>query len=158
MNRTVTIAPVRKSVTVQASQARAFEVFTAGISRWWPPSHTLLAVGLKEVIIEPRAGGRWIQIGVDGSESINGHVRIWQPPSRLVLSWEIDGDWKCDPQSASEVEVNFVSESATVTRVELEHRNFDRMRANAEGARASIDSPGGWSGILQRYLETVASA
>lgn len=157
MNRTIVLAPVRKSVVVNVSPARAFEVFTKDISRWWPPTHTTLTVAMKQAIIEPHSGGRWYQIGVDGSEADTGHVLAWEPPSRVVLSWELDANFKCNPDAASEVEISFIAEGPSATRVELEHRHIERMGEGADKARAMVDAPGGWGTMLQRFAE-VASA
>src|SRR5258706_439722 len=90
MSRTITVAPVRKSVHVKADAARAFEVFTAGMSRWWPATHSILKVAPKEHVLEPRVGGRWYQVGVDGSVCENGKVLVFEPPHRLVLAWQIN--------------------------------------------------------------------
>ena len=151
MTKMITIAPVRKTVTVQASPARAFEVFTAGMSRWWPATHTILKVAPREHIVEPRTGGRWYQIGIDGSECDNGKVLIWEPPSRLVLVWQINAEWQFDPGLHTEVELRFTPQGGGVTRVDLEHRNLERMGEKAETVRASVDSDGGWTAILEAY-------
>jgi uncharacterized protein YndB with AHSA1/START domain len=155
---TVTIAPVRKTLTVKASPARAFEVFTAAQSRWWPPSHTILKSPFKAAVIEPRAGGRWYHLGEDGSTCDTGFVRVWEPPSRLVLVWQLDAQWRYDKDLDTEVEVNFVPEGPSegnVTRVTLEHRHIERMRDGAETARAAVDGPSGWTGILEEFRKSV---
>jgi uncharacterized protein YndB with AHSA1/START domain len=150
MTATITLAPVRKSLRVSAPPARAFDVFTSGMSRWWPPTHTILKAPFKAYIVEPRAGGRWYQIGTDGSESDTGSVRVWEPPSRLVLVWRLNAQWQYDPDLDTEVEVNFIPDG-TGTNVELEHRYIERMREGAEAARTAVDGPNGWSGILEDY-------
>jgi uncharacterized protein YndB with AHSA1/START domain len=157
MTKTITVAPVKKSVTVQAPAKRAFEVFTAGMTRWWPATHTILKVAPREHVIEPRVGGRWYAIGVDNSECDTGKVLVWEPPHRLVLSWQLDADWQYDPALETEVELRFISESENVTRVELEHRYLERMGAKAEAVRVSIDAQGGWPGILELYKALVDS-
>jgi hypothetical protein len=78
-----TIAPVRKSVRVKASQGQAFKVFTAGLDRWWPKSHYIGPSQVKTVMMEPRVGGRWYEIGEDGTETTVGHILIWEPPHRF---------------------------------------------------------------------------
>lgn len=158
MNRTINIAPVRKSVVVQATAARAFEVFTAGIDRWWPKSHGLGAAPVRESIIEPFVGGRWYTTCEDGSEAVVGHVLIWQPAERFAVSWEIGANWKSDPRVAftSEVEVHFIAETAARTRVELEHRNFERMGAEAgESLRKDVDR--GWPTILELFAQATSA-
>jgi uncharacterized protein YndB with AHSA1/START domain len=151
MNRMIAVAPVRKSVRVQVSPARAFEVFTKSMSRWWPATHTILKVAPKEHIIEPRTGGRWYQVGVDGSQCDNGKVLAWEPPRRLLLAWQLNAEWQFDPGLVTEVEVPFIEEGAHATRVELEHRHLERMGEKAETVRASVDSAGGWGAILESY-------
>ena len=152
MNRTIEIAPVRKSVVVEASPPQAFAVFTSGINRWWPKSHGIGATPIAESVIEPFVGGRWYTRHEDGTDVVLGHVRVWQPAERLVVSWEISAEWKPDPRPAvtSEVEVRFIAEPSGRTRVDLEHRNFERMGAAAgEKMRNSVD--GGWPHLLDLY-------
>jgi uncharacterized protein YndB with AHSA1/START domain len=150
MTRTIAIAPVRKSLRVDAPQAKAFDVFTAGMSRWWPPTHTILKASFKESIIEPREGGRWYHVGQDGSTCETGTVRVWDPPSRLVLVWRLNAQWQYDPNLDTEVEVRFIPDGAA-TKVELEHRHIERMGEGGEAARAAVDAPNGWSGILEEF-------
>jgi uncharacterized protein YndB with AHSA1/START domain len=158
LNRQISIAPVRRSVTVAASAQRAFEVFTAGIDRWWPKSHGIGATAVLESVIEPFEGGRWYSRHEDGSEVVVGHVRVWQPPQRLVVSWEISADWKPDARVAlaSEVELRFVAAGAASTRVELEHRNFERMGAQA-GEKMRNDVNGGWPTLLELFAKSAAA-
>jgi hypothetical protein len=154
LNRSITIAPVRKSIVVQASPQRAFEVFTAGIDRWWPKTHGIGEAPVKESIIEPFVGGRWFTKCEDGTDVVVGHVRIWQPAERFVVSWEISANWKPDARLAfaSEVEVRFVAEAAGRTRVELEHRNFERMgEVGGETMRKGVD--GGWPTLLDLFAK-----
>ena len=119
MNRTITVAPVRKTVRVNAAAAHAFETFAAGIGRWWPATHTVGTSPMRDVVIEPRAGGRWYERGQDGSECDWGVVLAWEPPGRLLLGWQLDAEFRRNPATASEVELRFIAESPTVTRVEL---------------------------------------
>ena len=110
------IAPVRKSIVVQATTKKAFDVFTAGIDRWWPKTHGIGEGPVIESVIEPFVGGRWYSRHAGGVEAVVGHVLVWEPAQRFVCSWEISADWKSDPRSvfASEVEVRFVSEGFSV--------------------------------------------
>ena len=152
MNRTIQIAPVHKSVVVEASPERAFTVFTAGIDRWWPKTHGIGATPIRQSFIEPFVGGRWYTRCEDGEDVVIGHIRVWQPAERFVVSWEISPDWKPDARAAfaSEVEVTFIAEAAGRTRIELEHRNFERMGAVAgEKMRAGVD--GGWAALLELF-------
>jgi uncharacterized protein YndB with AHSA1/START domain len=153
--RPVTIhpAPVRKSITIKADAARAFEVFTGRIERWWPRSHSIASTPRKELVLEPKVGGRWFEIGEDGSQCEWGKVLAWEPPARVLLAWQINGDWKYDPELITEVEVTFTPLDDGTTRVDLEHRNIERFGDKIEPMRAAMDSPDGWSGILKLYAE-----
>ena len=155
-NRTIVPEPVRKSVRVSAPPQRAFEVFTAGIGRWWPKSHHIGSAELDTQVIEPKVGGRWFERGVDGAECEIGKVLVWEPPSRLVLGWQLNADWKFDPDLVTEVEVRFLPDGANATRVELEHRNLERLRDRAEALRQQIDSPEGWGGLLQLFAQSAS--
>ena len=153
---TIAPAPVRKSIVVKAAPERAFAVFTANMGRWWLRSHSINGgVPMKDVIIEPRVGGRWYELGEDGSQCDWGKVLAWEPPRRVLLGWQINGAWKYDPALITEVEVNFIPEDGG-TRVELEHRNLERMGGAAEAVRQAVDSPGGWSGLLEAFANAVA--
>jgi uncharacterized protein YndB with AHSA1/START domain len=154
VNRTLTISPVRKSLVVAASAQHAFDVFTAGIDRWWPKSHGIGATPVLQSIIEPFEGGRWYTKCQDGTDVVVGHVRVWQPGHRFVVTWEISADWKPDSRVAfaSEVEVKFLPEQDGRTRVELEHRNFERMGADA-GEKMRNDVDNGWPALLELFAE-----
>lgn len=150
MSRTIELAPVRKTLSVKATPARAFEVFTARMTAWWPATHTILKSPFKEAVIEPFAGGRWYHIGQDGSSCETGSVRVWEPPHRLVLVWRLDAKWEYDPALDTEVEIRFIAEGDR-TRIAFEHRYIERMGAGAVEAHAGIDGPNGWSAILEDY-------
>src|SRR5471030_1280102 len=156
MSPTVSIAPVRKSVIVKATAQRAFEVFTLHVDRWWPKSKGIGETPIKQSTIEPFVGGRWYTIFEDGREAVIGHVRVWQPGKQFVVSWEINSKWKPETRVAlaSEVDVRFVPEVDGSTRVELEHRDFERMgAAEGETMRAGVD--GGWPGMLELFAKEV---
>jgi uncharacterized protein YndB with AHSA1/START domain len=152
--RTIQPAPVRRSVTVKASPARAFEVFTDGIGRWWPASHHVGAAAMKNAVIEPRAGGRWYEVGEDGSQCDWGKVLVWEPPSRLVLAWQLNGQFRYDPALITEVEIRFTAEGEA-TRVDLEHRNLERFGAEAETVRGKVDGPNGWRTVLAHFADAI---
>jgi len=143
-------SPVRKVLRVKASQAHAFEVFTAGLGRWWPRSHSVGKSPLENAVIEPRVGGRWYERGEDGSECDWGRVLAWDPPARLLLAWQLNGQWQFDLALVTEVGVAFIAEGPLLTRVEFEHRGLERFGDRAEAVRESISSPKGWPGILER--------
>lgn len=149
---TIRPAPVRRSVMVKAAQLHAFQAFTDGFGRWWPKSHHIGKVAMTSGVIEPRVGGRWYEIGEDGSQCDWGKVLVWEPPSRLVLAWQLTAQWQFDPGFVTEVEVRFTPEGEA-TRVDLEHRHLERFGADAEKVRASIDSPKGWPDILRHFAE-----
>jgi hypothetical protein len=144
---------VRKEITVEASQVRAFDVFTREHGAWWPlATHHIGSAAAETAIIEPHAGGRWFERAADGSECDWGRVLVWDPPGRLVLAWEISADWKHDESIDTEVEVRFVSLGPARTRVELEHRRLDRYGAAAEQMRGIFDSENGWTNILRLFV------
>ena len=157
--KTIAIAPVKKTLLVAASQQRAFDVFTAGIDRWWPKDKGIGQGPVVRSVIEPFQGGRWYTTFQDGTEKVVGHVRVWQPFERFVVSWEISAVWKSDSRAelASEVEVRFIAETPGRTRVELEHRDFERMEgATGEKMRSDVDN--GWPGMLEHFAKEVAEA
>jgi uncharacterized protein YndB with AHSA1/START domain len=159
MTVAVKIAPVRKTVRVKASPDIAFDVFTAGMSRWWTPTHSVNPTKspLKEAVVEPRAGGRWYERGEDGSECEWGKVLAFERPRRLLLAWQINAQWAYDPNLVTELEVKFVDEGAGVTRVELEHRDIERFGEAAEAIRAAFESPDGWTGLLERFAKAATA-
>ncbi|MGE4249893.1 MAG: SRPBCC family protein [Parvibaculaceae bacterium] len=152
MNRLISPAPVRKSITVKTGIERAFKVFTQDMGRWWLKSHSLNQDSpQKDVIIEPMPKGRWYEVGADGSECQWGHVIEWHPPERVLLAWQINADWQFDPAFMTEVEVRFTPEGADATRIDLEHRLLERFGERAVEARAGLDSDGGWTGLLTAF-------
>jgi len=158
LNQAIKIAPVRKTVIVQATPQEAFEVFTARIDRWWPKTHGIGAAPLRETIIEPFVGGRWYTKCEDGTEVVVGHVRVWQPGERFVVGWEINARWKPDArvEFASEVDVQFIADDSGTTRVELVHRDFERMgAADGQTMRNSVD--GGWPGLLELFVREAST-
>jgi uncharacterized protein YndB with AHSA1/START domain len=150
---------VRTSIVVDAPVDRAFSVFTDGIGTWFPPEYNLLQVDIAERVFEPREGGRVYDRGVDGSECHWGRVLAYEPPDRVVFSWDISTRWdiETDPEKTSEVEVRFFEEAPDRTRLELEHRNLDRHGEGWEQIRESVGGEGGWPGCLQAYAARVAA-
>jgi uncharacterized protein YndB with AHSA1/START domain len=142
---------VRSSIIVEAPLQRAFSVFTDDIGSWWPPEHHILASELAEMVFEPRQGGHVYDRGVDGSECRWARVLAYEPPERVVMSWDINLQWQLegDPAKTSEVEVRFTAEGPERTRVELEHRHLDRHGEGWEGMRDAVGSSGGWDAGLQ---------
>jgi uncharacterized protein YndB with AHSA1/START domain len=155
--RTVQPAPVRKSIVVRAAPEKAFSAFTGGIGGWWPRSKSIGSSPQNDVVLEARAGGRWYERGEDGSECEWGKVLQWDPPSRLILAWQINGDWKYDPAFVTEVEVTFTALGTHETRVDIEHRNLERFGEKGQPIREAFDSDEGWNGMLKSYGEFAAS-
>ena len=144
---------VRTQTVVDVPIERAFAVFTEDFDRIKPREHNMLGVDIAETVFEPREGGRIYDRGVDGSECHWARVLAYEPPNRVVFSWDISPQWQIEPdhEKSSEVEVRFISETSDRTRVELEHRNLDRHGAGWEGAREGVGGEGGWPLYLQRY-------
>jgi hypothetical protein len=145
-----TIAPVRQSIVVKASVERAFSVFTADFDSWWPRSHHIGKSPMKQAIIENRVGGRCYTQQEDGTDCDWGTVTAWEPPRRFIMAWQIRPDWTYEPDIAksSEVEVRFTKQADGQTRVDLEHRYFERHGTGGGAMRAGVDSPNGWSSIM----------
>jgi uncharacterized protein YndB with AHSA1/START domain len=144
---------IRHSVTVDAPIERAFKVFTEDFGRFKPPEHNLLGVEIAETVFEARVGGFLYDRGVDGRECRWARILAYEPPHRVVISWDISPYWQVetDKGKTSEVEVRFISQTPGRTRVELEHRGLDRHGEGWEGVREGVDGDQGWPLYLHRY-------
>jgi uncharacterized protein YndB with AHSA1/START domain len=151
-------AVVRKQIVVDAPIERAFSVFTEGFGDFKPPEHNLLRSAIAETVFEPRVGGHIYDRGVDGSECRWARILAYEPPTRVVFSWDIGPTWQIepDPDNTSEVEVRFVAESPDRTRVDLEHRNIDRHGPGWEAVTDGVDGEAGWPLYLARYAALLA--
>ena len=151
-------AVIRKDIVVEAPLERAFAVFTDRFGDFKPPEHNLLAVPIAETVFEPRVGGHIVDRGEDGSECRWARILAYDPPDRVVFSWDISPRWQLedDPENASEIEVRFVAESPERTRVELEHRHLDRHGSGWEGVRDGVEGDQGWPLYLERYAALFA--
>src|SRR5579863_4733085 len=149
---------VRHTVTVAAPQEKAFEVFTRDFGRFKPPEHNMLGVEIAETVFEPRVGGHLYDRGADGSECRWARILAYEPPERVVISWDIGPTWQIesDPDHTSEVEVRFVAETPARTRVVLEHRFLERHGPGWEGVREGVDGDQGWPLYLQRFAALFA--
>ena len=157
MTATITIAPVRKSIRVNASQAHAFDVFTSGLGRWWPLDHGIGKAPRKAAVMETKVGGHWYELAEDGTRTNVGKIIVWEPPKRFVMTWDINSRWQPDTTIGSEVEVRFIPDGADATRVELEHRKFEQMGAEAgESMRKDVD--GGWPRLLETFKQHAETA
>jgi uncharacterized protein YndB with AHSA1/START domain len=146
---------VRLEVTVAVPREHAFRVFTEEFDRIKPREHNLLAVDIARTVLEPHAGGRVYDVGVDGSECHWARVLAFEPPHRLLLAWDIGARWQLesDPARASEVEVLFFEAGPAQTRVQLEHRHLERHGDGWEGARSALGNDAGWPLYLHRFVE-----
>jgi uncharacterized protein YndB with AHSA1/START domain len=150
---TETSAIVRRQIVVDAAPDQAFKVFTERFGDFKPPEHNLLSATIAETVFEPFVGGHIYDRAVDGSECRWARVLAYEPPDRVVFSWDISPQWQLeqDPDNASEVEVRFIAESPQRTRVELEHRNLDRHGPGWQGVSEGVGGDEGWPLYLQRY-------
>ena len=149
-------AAIRKTIEVRAPIARAFEVFASRMGQWWHKEHSIAkGTTQMDVVIEPRAGGRWYEVGADGSEHLWGRVLAYEPPGRLLLAWQLTREFQYDPNFETTVEVRF-EERDGVTLVEFEHRDLERMGADAAELLEGME--GGWGMLLGKYKESAEAA
>jgi uncharacterized protein YndB with AHSA1/START domain len=150
---------VRHSIVVEAPIETAFSVFTDDFGSFKPREHNMLSVDIDETLFETHVGGNIYDRGVDGSECRWARVLAYEPPDRVVFSWDISPQWQIetDPGRTSEVEVRFIAEAPDRTRVELEHRNLERHGEGWEGVREGVGGDGGWPLYLARFAERIAA-
>jgi uncharacterized protein YndB with AHSA1/START domain len=150
-------AAVRKEITVDTSIERAFTVFTSRFGDFKPPEHSLLGVPVAETVFEPWVGGGIVDRAADGRECRWARILAYDPPDRVVFSWDISPQWtiETDQAQTSEVEVRFYAESPARTRVELEHRHLDRHGPGWAAVIDGVDGPQGWPLYLDRYAALV---
>jgi uncharacterized protein YndB with AHSA1/START domain len=153
MTQSAAGATVRRQVLVNAPISEAFKVFTERFGDFKPREHNLLRAPIAETIFEPRVGGHIYDRAVDGTECRWARILAFEPPDRVVFSWDISPQWQVEPHPdlTSEVEVRFVAEAPERTRVELEHRNIDKHGPGWESVRDGVDNESGWPLYLQRY-------
>jgi uncharacterized protein YndB with AHSA1/START domain len=158
MTTTAPIPPITGMVTVGVPVEQAFDVFTGSFDAWWPHQYHIGQADVDEVVLEPGEGGRWYERGVDGSECDWGRVLIWQPPHRLVFTWQISGAWQFDPDPdhASEIEVRFTADGPEQTTIAVEHRHFERLDGG-QAVNDAIRGGGGWTLLLEGYAKTIAN-
>lgn len=146
------IEPLRLSVVVVCSAEHAFRVWTARTSRWWPVSHTVTESAGLEVVFEAQVGGRIFERTPAGMEVDWGEITVWEPPRRLGYLWHINAD----RSDATEVEIAFIDQGDETTRVDIEHRGWERF--GAQGAKRRDGNRSGWNGVLPHYQAACASA
>jgi uncharacterized protein YndB with AHSA1/START domain len=153
MTQSETTTTVRRHILVNAPISEAFKVFTERFGDFKPREHNLLAAPIAETVFEPRVGGNIYDRSVDGTECRWARILAFEPPDRVVFSWDISPRWELEtnPDLTSEVEVRFFAEAPERTRVELEHRNIDRHGPGWESVRDGVDNEAGWPLYLQRY-------
>ena len=143
---------VHKVLSVKAPPDVAWRVFTEKMGGWWPLDHYKIGKAKAvDAVVEPRVGGRWYERGDDGSTCDWGTVLAWEPPKRLVLSWDITADWQFDASLKTEIEIRFIPEGKDSTRVELEHRHLDRYGDRRDEMRRVFDTEGDWGRLLQMF-------
>jgi uncharacterized protein YndB with AHSA1/START domain len=152
------IESIRRAIVVPVSTDEAFEVFTSRMTDWWPSDHHIGSAPIEQIVVEPHEGGRWYTRHQDGSETSTGYVAAWEPPDRVVITWQIGADWRYDPKLVTTVEIRFVAEAPDRTRVELEHRDLDRFGPEAERMRETFEQPGAWTATLNAYAAAVGGA
>lgn len=150
--------PIGRRLTVPLAVERAFARFTAEMASWWPREYTWSGEVLVDIGVEPRQGGHCYEIGPFDFHCDWGRVLIWEPPDRLVLAWQISPrrEPEPNPDRASKIEVRFVPQGPAETRVEFEHRGFERHGQAGVEYRAALDSPQGWTYILERFAATAS--
>ena len=150
---------VRRQIVVDAPIDRAITVFTGRFGDFKPPEHNLMASPITETVFEPHVGGHIYDRALDGSECRWARVLAYEPPNRVVFSWDISPYWQIepDPERTSEVEVRFVAETEQRTRLELEHRHIDRHGPGWEGVRDGVDGDAGWPLYLTRYTDLLTA-
>jgi uncharacterized protein YndB with AHSA1/START domain len=150
---------IRHEIVVGAPIERAFSVFTNGFGSFKPPEHNMLGLDIAETVFELHEGGNVYDRGVDGSECRWARVLVYEPPHRVVISWDISPQWQIetDPEKTSELDVRFIAEAPDRTRVELEHRNIDRHGDGWESVREGVDGDDGWPLYLHRFADVLAA-
>ena len=158
MSTPATVTSIRHEIVVEAPIERAFSVFTVGFGSFKPPEHNMLRVEIAETVFEPRVGGDVFDRGVDGTVCRWARVLAYEPPDRVVISWDISPRWQIetDVDKTSEVEVRFIAEAPDRTRVELEHRALDRHGDGWEAVRDGVDGETGWPLYLRRFADVLA--
>ncbi|MGF7079372.1 SRPBCC family protein [Mucilaginibacter sp. UYCu711] len=146
--QTISLTSIKKEFTVETTQERAFKVFTEKMDLWWPRQHHIGSTAMTEMVVEPYVNGRWYSKHTDGSEANVGRVLTYQPYDLFVLAWQIDGNFKCDPNLVTEVVVAFIPEGPKTTRVKFEHKDLQKL---ADGTKVIESMDEGWGMIMEQY-------
>lgn len=148
---TISLTSIKKELMVQASQETAFEVFTKKMDLWWPRTHHIGSAEMTEMVVEPYVNGRWYTKHTDGTEANIGYVLTYQPYDLFVLAWQINGDFKCDPDLITEVVAEFIPEGPKTTRVKFEHKDLHKL-GNGKAVESMNE---GWGTIMELYKKQV---
>jgi hypothetical protein len=158
MTQNVDPNSVRKVMNVHAPQEVAWRVFTEKMATWWPlDNYKIGKAKAVDALIEPRVGGRWYERGDDGSTCDWGSVAVWEPITRLMLFWSITANWEYDPTLKTELDIRFIAEGASATRVELEHRRLDLYGDRRDEMRAIFETGGDWGRLLESFARAAAA-
>lgn len=151
------VMPITESVSIAVSPQQAFDDFTRRITDWWPAEYAMVPAP-RQVIIEPKKGGRWYEKGADGSERLVATVTAWNPPHEVKFNWHIDAAWQSDPDLATGIDVRFTP-AGEATRIDFAHGDLERFGDQAEATRKGLSGPGGWGDILAGFARfTTGSA
>jgi uncharacterized protein YndB with AHSA1/START domain len=155
MTEQATTSAVHHSVTVPIDRERAFKLFTEEIGSWWPSEDYKILEGAITEVFEAREGGRWYELGEDGSEFTVGTILVWEPPSRFVMTWQLTPDWSFEPdlERATKIEVLFEEQDGGDTIVSLEHRGFEAYGVSGAKMHGEVGSEGGWPALMKLYAE-----
>jgi uncharacterized protein YndB with AHSA1/START domain len=151
--RTITVAPIQQSVVVTVSRERAFDLFAGRMTEWWKIGDGIGPSPFKQLVLEPRQGGRWFEVAEDGTETNWGEVLAWDRPARLLLAWRIDANWTFDPKLETTLEITFEAIDPGSTRVRLEHRDLERL--GESGRKTAETMREGWGKLLRRFADLV---
>lgn len=151
-----TVEAIRREIVVEVGQARAFELFTRDMTAWWPPAHHIGSAPIEQIIVEPRTGGRWYTRHEDGTETDTGRVVTWDPPARVIVTWQIGADWTFHPDLVTTVDIRFEPLGDDRTRVVLEHRDLEAFGADAATMKDTFEDPGAWTATLAAYANAVS--
>ena len=159
MTTAPSVPSLHGKATVAMPIEKAFAFFTDSFGAWWPADYHIGQADMADAIVEPREGGRWYERGTDGSERDWGRVLAWEPPSRLLVTWQINGQWQFDPdpEHASEIEVRFSADGPDQTTVELQHRHLDRL-VGGQAMRDGIGQGGGWTAVMETFAKAAEAA
>jgi hypothetical protein len=150
MNVSLAIAPVRKTIRVNAPIDHAFKTFTEGLTRWWPSNHGVGKKPIAKVFMEPHLGGHWVEMCEDGTRTEVATITVWEPPHHFAMTWQVNAQWKPDAAMKSEVDVRFTADGPDATNVELVHHKFETMGTEG-GASMRKDVDGGWPKHLANF-------